>query len=167
MLTKTFDPWLETVYLLTRPTGKVLRHGYEAKRASLLRYGDPRRNVSFERSHENAQVYVRERLTEVTIVVDWSDSTMCNYICQIWRVGRASGRGQCAVSGDAISRGDLVYRPIPLRPLPSNAKAMIRASEVEAALKRNSDDGVGASCHESARRARTLSTKGSGPMTAG
>ena len=154
MQTKAFDPWLETVHLLIRESSTPQRGGYESKRLNLLRYGDPRRHLSIERSHENAQIFVRERLTEVTIVVDWSDSTACNYVCQIWRIGRASSRGQCAVSGAVILRGQPVYRPIPIRPSPSNGDAMISAYEVEAALERNHDDGFGASCHETGHRTR-------------
>ncbi|CAM2157280.1 protein of unknown function [Pararobbsia alpina] len=154
MLTKTFDPWMETVHLLTRESGNYRCSAFERKAPSHARLSDPRRTPAARHSHENAQVFVRERLTDVTIVVDWSDSTVCNYVCQIWRIGRAPERGRCAVSGGAISRGEAIYRPIPLRPSPSNADAMISATEVEAALKRNHDDGLGVDCHQLTRRAR-------------
>lgn len=154
MFTKNFDPWLETVHCLIRDSGGASCGGFDVRLRNTSRFDDPRRGLMLARSHENAQVFVRERLTDVTIVVDWSDSTMCNYVCQIWRTGRASEGGRCALSGRDIRSGEAVYRPIPLRPSPSNANAMICAEEVDEALRHNLDDGLGVACHQSTRRHR-------------
>lgn len=150
MLTNVFDPWLVTVSQLVEPV--AFADSDRAKRASYKKYGNQRRDSAKSRSHENARVCVRERLTEMTVVVDWSDPTMCRYVCQIWRVVRASSRGRCALSGASIETGEFVYRPIALRPSPSNANAMLSTVQVEEALRRARDDGLGAACHVTARR---------------
>jgi Domain of unknown function (DUF3331) len=71
------------------------------------------------------------RLSEVTISVSWHDPTSCRYDDQTWRLGIARYDGRCALTGLPIYEGGKVYRPIPLRPAPSNSNAMILAVAVE------------------------------------
>lgn len=136
MLTQSDDPWLVTINLLAAVTCRSARTRTKQQAALASRSSRARRALMIEPSYANAQVCVRERLTEVTVLVDWSDATSCNYVCQIWRIGRAAGAGACALSGRVIRRGEFIYRPIPLRSAPSNARAMICAREVQQALDR-------------------------------
>jgi hypothetical protein len=75
-------------------------------------------------------VKVLDRPSERTITISWRESTLCHYNDQIWRAGIAKHAGTCAVSGMHIERGDSVYRPIPTRPAPINANAMILSAAI-------------------------------------
>jgi Domain of unknown function (DUF3331) len=75
-------------------------------------------------------VKVLDRPSERTVTISWRESTLCHYNDQIWRAGIAKHAGTCAVSGMHIERGDSVYRPIPTRPAPINANAMILSAAI-------------------------------------
>lgn len=75
-------------------------------------------------------VKVLDRPSDRTITISWRESTLCHYNDQIWRAGVAKHAGTCAVSGMHIERGDHVYRPIPTRPTPINANAMILSAAI-------------------------------------
>ncbi|WP_409241550.1 DUF3331 domain-containing protein [Caballeronia sp. INML2] len=88
----------------------------------------------------------------------------CCYGDQTWRAMRARTADVCAMSGCAISPGDVVYWPN-LRPVPSNAGAMILASVLDhrARVKR------GTIAHVSGRRygrRRSFPIRRRGPCTA-
>ncbi|CAM2151548.1 DUF3331 domain-containing protein [Pararobbsia alpina] len=75
-------------------------------------------------------VKVLDRPSDRTVTISWRESTLCHYNDQIWRAGIAKHPGTCAVSGMHIERGDHVYRPIPTRPTPINANAMILSAAI-------------------------------------
>ena len=75
-------------------------------------------------------VKVLDRPSDRTVTISWRESTLCHYNDQIWRAGIAKHSGTCAVSGMHIERGDHVYRPIPTRPTPINANAMILSAAI-------------------------------------
>ncbi len=77
-------------------------------------------------------IRVLERNGQTSATVAWSDATSCCYGEQIWRRRAAKKAGVCALSGQAIARGDAVYRPRPVRPAPRNIEAMILATVMEA-----------------------------------
>jgi Domain of unknown function (DUF3331) len=76
-------------------------------------------------------IRVLERHTPTSVTVAWSDATCCRYGDQRWRRCVAPKAGVCALSGQAISRGDAVYRPRLARPAPRNIKAMILATVID------------------------------------
>ena len=90
-----------------------------------------RREHSGEYAAASCTVTASCRLSDVTISVSWHDPTSCRYDDQTWRLGIARYDGRCALTGLPIYEGGKVYRPIPLRPAPSNSNAMILAVAVE------------------------------------
>ncbi|QCP53634.1 DUF3331 domain-containing protein [Trinickia violacea] len=73
-----------------------------------------------------------ERQSERSMLVSWSDSTRCRYIDQRWTSGRSRRSGHCALTGRAIRRGEMIYKPQwrGEHP-PANSAEMILAAELE------------------------------------
>lgn len=84
-----------------------------------------------ERGNDNVKIEVLDRLTTVSAVLSWRDSTGGSYGYQLWQKGVARRSGMCAISGSAIRRGDRIYRPGTIGRLPSNAAAMILAIYID------------------------------------
>ena len=76
-------------------------------------------------------VEVIERLSDTSIAVRWQDATRCRYGDQVWISCRARLRGRCALSGLAIRRDDLIYKPRVRSTKPANAAAMMLASAID------------------------------------
>jgi hypothetical protein len=79
----------------------------------------------------NAQIEVLERLSDRTITILWQDATRCRYVDQVWTRCRARASGRCAITGAAIGRDDIVFKPRSRSAFPGNARAMILASVIE------------------------------------
>jgi Domain of unknown function (DUF3331) len=79
-------------------------------------------------------IRVLERNGRTSATVAWSDATSCRYGEQLWRRYLAKKAGVCALSGQAIARGDAVFRPRLVQPVPRNIDAMILATVMEAVL---------------------------------
>ena len=127
-ISASFDPWGQTVSLLSMLSAGVASPGWPP-RSTGQRVTDWR-PVEFV----HGAVSVVERLSPLTAAITWHDPTMCNYESQTWRTGVAKGTGRCAITGDPISPGDEIYRPIDRRPVAANALAMVRACAVKEAL---------------------------------
>lgn len=65
------------------------------------------------------------------ISVSWSDPTSGRYTEQLWRLCIARKRGQCALTGGDILRGDKIYRPFVRGTTPINADWAVLASALE------------------------------------
>ncbi|MBB3259314.1 hypothetical protein F4827_004189 [Paraburkholderia bannensis] len=65
------------------------------------------------------------------ISVSWSDPTSGHYTEQLWRLCIARKRGQCALTGGDIQRGDKIYRPFVRGTTPINADWAVLASALE------------------------------------
>jgi hypothetical protein len=98
-------------------------------------------------------VKVLDRPSDRTVTISWRESTLCHYNDQIWRAGVAKHSGTCALSGMHIERGDSVYRPIPTRPTPINANAMILSAAI--ADQGIDEDEVGAALAATPRKRDT------------
>ncbi|ALK32472.1 DUF3331 domain-containing protein [Burkholderia plantarii] len=96
-------------------------------------------------SSRHARVRVLERVSANTIVVLWQDATRCHYSDQTWIRCMTRVRGVCALRGEIIRRGDVVYKPQALRRTVANGQAMILASEVAYELAELGSDEVSAS----------------------
>ncbi|MFD1554691.1 DUF3331 domain-containing protein [Paraburkholderia silviterrae] len=83
-------------------------------------------------AYPRCAVKVIERQGPSGATVAWSDPTACCYGEQLWRRCVARKSGICALSGQAIARGEAVYRPRFVQPAPRNFEAMILASVMEA-----------------------------------
>jgi hypothetical protein len=83
-------------------------------------------------SQPNATATVVERVTDRSILVNWCDSTSCHYCEQLWTRKSARCAGHCALTGEVIARGDVVYGPYTrVGHRPVNEKAMILATSLE------------------------------------
>jgi hypothetical protein len=78
----------------------------------------------------NAQIEVLERLSARTITILWQDATRCRYVDQVWTRCRARVIGRCSITGAAIGRNDIVFKPRSRGEFPGNARAMILASAI-------------------------------------
>lgn len=97
-------------------------------------------------------VKVLDRPSDRTVTISWRESTLCHYNDQIWRAGIAKHAGTCAVSGMHIERGDHVYRPIPTRPTPINANAMILAAAIADQGLDDEDESIDVESHSPRKR---------------
>jgi hypothetical protein len=80
---------------------------------------------------DRCAIRVLERHGLDVATVSWSDATAGCYGEQFWRRGVARKSGVCAMSGRTIAKGDAIYRPRRVQPLPRNIEAMILASVME------------------------------------
>ncbi|CAB3794616.1 hypothetical protein LMG27177_03682 [Paraburkholderia fynbosensis] len=74
-------------------------------------------------------VTIAERTGPTSATVIWNEPN-CRYGYQTWRAAVSRVSGVCVISGKAIRRGDIVFKP-QLRPVPLNAHAMILQSVVD------------------------------------
>lgn len=129
------DPWLGIVRHLLWPesvTASVtLRHSTCAGRGgrSDFRASGSAYEARLQGGKRATRIVdVLDRLSAHTVAISWRDATLCHYNDQIWRLGVARRRGQCALTGESVGVGEAIYRPIPITPPPLNAQAMILAS---------------------------------------
>lgn len=122
MLTKSRDPWLQTLSLLGFMSFAD-DVGVRARAAAA-------RGSRKTREALAVSVKIVDRPSSTTATVSWSDPTSGYYGDQVWRSGVARGEGVCAVSGQLICRGDAVYKPRVCRLAPANAHAMILSSVI-------------------------------------
>jgi hypothetical protein len=80
--------------------------------------------------HRHVSITIRERLTSRTAVVSWSHSQLGCLAEQVWALGRAREADVCALSGEPIKRGDLVFRPRKTQPPAINERAVIAAHHI-------------------------------------
>lgn len=90
------------------------------------------RSIHSERYLSKCVIRVLERHGRTSATLAWSDATSCCYGEQIWRRCIARKAGVCALSGQAIARGDAVFRPRLVQAIPRNFEAMILATVMEA-----------------------------------
>lgn len=135
------DPWEQTLLLLDRLCAKE-PYAQTVSRADLApgpRIAEPPRHDGRCRRSRKARdatgdapcaavITLLEHLSPRTIALRWC-SASCHYGYQIWVCAKARRAGVCAVSGKAIRRGDIIYRPYTRTPvLPVNVNAMIHLS---------------------------------------
>jgi hypothetical protein len=89
-----------------------------------------RRSCQTDFDIENIHVSVLDRPTSSTVLISWKDSTRCNYGYQLWHLAKTRKSGVCALSGNRIKVGEIVYRPYSGRLCPLNAGAMILAISI-------------------------------------
>jgi hypothetical protein len=75
-----------------------------------------------------------ENYSNTVIGVYWSDPQSGRYGEQKWKLGKASGRAVCALSGEQVRRGDEVFRPSMRGQSPANADWVILASALRARI---------------------------------
>ena len=135
------DPWEQTLLLLDRLCAKepCAETQSPAELASGRPIAEPQRNDGRCRKSRQirkgpdtagdapcaAVITLLDRLSPRTVALRWC-SASCHYGYQIWVCAKARRAGVCAVSGKAIHRGDIIYRPYTRTlVLPVNVNAMI------------------------------------------
>ncbi len=108
--------------------------GYRSEGGSEAFRARRRPNMAAYAPSSHIQVEVTERLSDTSVAVLWQDATRCRYDDQVWISCRARLKGYCVLSGAAIRRDDLVYKPRVRTTTPANASAMILASVIERML---------------------------------
>jgi hypothetical protein len=130
MLLSQFDPWVQTIRLLSpEPRCPEVKGDKPPVVKRAAPFGS--KGTITERP---AQLLVSlvERTTSSTVTIAWRDPTSCFYGAQIWRVANAKVSGICALSGVRIRRGDRIFHPQRTKPIPVNARAMILESALNA-----------------------------------
>ena len=124
------DPWSRTLAMLDSRSSRLT----EVNEGPALATRPLVRNVAAKSpctgSSEGHRVSIRilERLSDSTLALSWHDPTSFNYSEQVWALCTARKRGTCALSGQAIRRGQPVYRPRRVgSSVPLNSGAMILA----------------------------------------
>lgn len=72
--------------------------------------------------------------SDKSLTIVWHDPTACSYDDQRWRRLKSTKDGVCALTGQAIRKGDEVFKPGRSKPPPANAEAMILVSALPVAL---------------------------------
>ncbi|HEV3427709.1 MAG TPA: DUF3331 domain-containing protein [Paraburkholderia sp.] len=123
--------WQYTLTLLGG--GSVLRGGvhdrmcHAANGLSTTTHADSMDAAPARRAHLAFVEVCKDKL----ISVSWSDPTSGHYTEQLWRLCIARKRGQCALTGGDIQRGDKIYRPFVRGTTPINADWAVLASALE------------------------------------
>lgn len=132
----TRDAWMVTITVLEALTDCNGNPYIErVRRSAAQRPQKPRRKTSGDdgpmRHLSHAVVTFVERVTDRSILINWRDATLCHYCDQLWTKRSARRSGRCALTGDLIARGDVVYAPYTrVSNPPANERAMILASSV-------------------------------------
>jgi hypothetical protein len=131
MLVSQFDPWVQTIRLLSSapryPDTGAATTPVSKRGASYVREA-----TSGASRSPHLKVSVVERSTVSTVIIAWRDPTSCFYGAQIWRIASARVSGICALSGQRIRRGDRIFHPRRSTPVPVNIRAMILESALNA-----------------------------------
>jgi hypothetical protein len=131
MLVSRFDPWVQTIQLLS--SGPRYPEAGAVTLPVTQRTTSAGCGAAFSISRSpHLKVSVIERPTSSTVTIAWRDPTSCFYGAQIWRVACARVAGVCVLSGQRIRRGDRIFHPQRSKPAPVNARAMILESALDA-----------------------------------
>jgi hypothetical protein len=130
------DAWMFTISVLEAFAGYSAQAEAEAvvmrapRRARKRRRKLPGDDIPVRFQPHAIATFV-ERLSERSILVNWCDPTSCHYCDQLWTRRSARSAGYCALTGDIITRGDVVYGPYTrVAHPPANEQAMILASSL-------------------------------------
>lgn len=147
-IAKRADPWRQTVRCLGARVRETAadRHAaapFPSKTARRTRSTQRSKDatvVTLGRQHADMAagkpiIRILDRPSSVTAIVYWSDAATCHYGYQGWRLASAEKDGQCALSGQPVRRGNLVYRPAQREPRPRNVDAMILATAMPEAIE--------------------------------
>jgi hypothetical protein len=128
------DPWTRTLAALSMFSHPPRDMPREISFADFLA---PRARVRTGSAHRQPPTFtltVLEHLANSLVVIAWHDPTLCNYEEQVWSPALARYSGRCALSGQRIVRGDIVYKPRTRgRVTPLNGDAMILGTELQKA----------------------------------
>ncbi|WP_084753959.1 MULTISPECIES: DUF3331 domain-containing protein [Paraburkholderia] len=95
---------------------------------------DSRGSSSLPVKNGDVAIALLDRPGPRTVTVSWSDARGCRYGEQLWRLQTAKRCGICALNGQGIAAGDVIYRPTKVDPPPANAAAMMLGTLVEFAF---------------------------------
>jgi hypothetical protein len=130
------DAWVFTISALEASTAERDSNCAERRATAAPRHARRRRRKLPgddvpEHLQPHAIATFVERISERSILVNWCDATSCHYCDQLWTKRSARNAGYCALTGNLIARGDVIYGPYTrVAHPPANERAMILASSV-------------------------------------
>ncbi|QSN65054.1 DUF3331 domain-containing protein [Caballeronia sp. M1242] len=135
------DPWSRTLAMLDNRSGRCAHSAQATAPVSRSVESRGRGNVTTSNGHvPAANIRLLERLSESTLALSWHDPTSFNYSEQVWALCTARKGGVCALSGQAIRRGQPVYRPRRVgSSVPLNSGAMILALALTPAVHESTE----------------------------
>ena len=110
------NPWTHVVSLLSHLASEGYVVDGEPWRAvcwqrpahrGKLSEPDPARSIG----GSGGRITAIETQDGISALVSWCDPTMCHYVDQTWTRVIARTCGYCALTGQRIQRGDLVFKP--------------------------------------------------------
>lgn len=129
------NPWTQLVSLLSHlaseddsiPTESRPALGLSPRAARTAKLNELHQATSADQYHSKIRAIERQSVTSV--LVSWCDPTMCHYVDQVWTRVTARNCGYCALTGERIQKGDLIFKPRGRGQYrPSNCNEMILAA---------------------------------------
>ncbi|WP_250474892.1 DUF3331 domain-containing protein [Caballeronia sp. GAFFF1] len=135
------DPWSRTLAMLDNRSSRCTHSAQATSPVSRSVESRGRGDVNASNGQvPAATIRLLERLSEWTLALSWHDPTSFNYSEQVWALCTARKGGVCALSGQAIRRGQPVYRPRRVgSSVPLNSGAMILALALAPAVHESRD----------------------------
>lgn len=99
-------------------------------------YGRNRKKQASIPWPDDVKIRVLDRVSAKSVSITWCHPCSGYYGSQVWREAVARTSGVCALSGEPVARGDRIYRLARTHQNPSNALAVLLASQVDAILDR-------------------------------
>lgn len=137
------DPWSAVISCLKGDGADRSSHGMdkvsqpmrqarrESASAALRSSAVERTRTPLARPKSTRVTFV-ERFTAKSVSITWRDATAANYCEQLWIRRIARSHGVCALTGEAIVRGDAVYSPAGRTAMrPANCAQMVLAAVLE------------------------------------
>jgi hypothetical protein len=112
------NPWSQVVSLLSHISsgddavaGELCRAACRrgARAARIGNLDKPHLTTSF--SAPRCKITAIERQDDASALISWCDPTMGHYVDQVWGRVAAPKSGYCALTGQRIQRGDVVFKP--------------------------------------------------------
>lgn len=128
------NPWTRVVSLLSHLAGEddlvsesCRDLAWNLRGACRGQRSDPHQDTSTDQYC--SKITAIERQGDAAVLVSWCDPTMCHYVDQVWTRVTARNGGYCALTGERIQRGDLIFKPRGRgQHRPSNCNEMILAA---------------------------------------
>lgn len=112
------NPWSQVVSLLSHlSSGDYIVA--EEQWPAACRSGAPAARIGTPgKAHQTKSVpALRDKITAIerqddkSVLISWCDPTRCHYVDQVWGRVIARSSGYCALTGEHIARGDVVFKP--------------------------------------------------------
>lgn len=127
------SPWTHIIGLLSEIGRSSLGTGYYHARSKRAM------QRSIARWPEDVKISVLDRVSDHSVAIAWCHACSGYYGSQVWRESISRGSAICALSGERVARGDRIYKLSRSKQAPSNARAVLLASHVDAILENRNE----------------------------